>query len=67
MATKQITFEIKPKNKAAPFYGFTLETDPLHIMPNGVVFHNSGKSVCEQSIVGHVSRYSDRYQLVGGN
>lgn len=65
MTNSTATFEIKPANKSAPFYGFELENSPLHVMPNGVIFHNSGKSVMEQSIVGHVSRYSERYQLVG--
>lgn len=62
---KQVPFTVKPLNKIDKFYGFTLDQDPLHVMPNGVIFHNSGKSVLEQSIVGHVSRYPDRYQLVG--
>jgi hypothetical protein len=63
--TKQVPFKVTPLNKKDKFYGFTLDQDPLHVMPNGVIFHNSGKSVLEQSIVGHVSRYPDRYQLVG--
>lgn len=66
MATKtQATFTIIPRDGPDNYYGFTLENDPLHIMPNGTIFHNSGKSVLEQSIVGHVSRYADRFQLVG--
>lgn len=66
MSTKEfVDFSIKPCNKKGSYYGFSLEDDPLHLMPNGVIFHNSGKSVLEQSIVGHVSRYSDRFQLVG--
>lgn len=66
MATKtQTTFTITPRDGPDNYYGFTLENDPLHIMPNGTIFHNSGKSVLEQSIVGHVSRYAERYQLVG--
>ena len=63
--TQQVPFTITPLNKKDKFYGFSLEKDPMHMMPNGVIFHNSGKSVLEQSIVGHVSRYSDRFQLVG--
>lgn len=62
---KTVPFTIVARDNPDNYYGFTLENNPLHIMPNGVVFHNSGKSVLEQSIVGHVSRYSDRYQLVG--
>jgi len=62
---KQVDFSIKPLNKSDNYFGFSLENDPLHIMPDGTIFHNSGKSVTEQSIVGHISRYSDRFQLVG--
>lgn len=59
-------FSIKPLNQTNHYFGFSLEgNDPFYQMPNGVIFHNSGKSVLEQSIVGHVSRYSDRFQLVG--
>lgn len=64
---KQVGFSVTPLNKTDQYYGFSLEEDPLHLMPDGVIFHNSGKSVLEQSIVGHVSRYSDRFQLVGVN
>lgn len=46
----QVPFTITPLNKKDKFYGFSLENDPMHIMPNGVIFHNSGKSVCEQSM-----------------
>lgn len=63
--TRLVDFSIKPCNRRDSYYGFSLEDDPMHLMPNGVIFHNSGKSVLEQSIVGHVSRYSDRFQLVG--
>lgn len=62
---KQVEFSVKPLNKTDQYFGFSLEEDPMYLMPDGTVFHNSGKSVCEQSIVGHVSRYSDRFQLVG--
>lgn len=62
---KQSEFSITPLNKQDQYYGFTLADNPLHIMPDGTVFHNSGKSVLEQSIVGHVSRNPDRFQLVG--
>jgi hypothetical protein len=65
LAKTQVPFTIKPLNKKDQFYGFTLDKDPMHVMPNGVIFHNSGKSVMEQAIVGHVSRYADRFQLVG--
>lgn len=64
-AVKQVEFSVKPLNKTDQYFGFSLEDDPMYLMPDGTVFHNSGKSVCEQSIVGHVSRYSDRFQLVG--
>ena len=62
---KQVNFEIKAKNIRDNYYGFTLQNNPYHQSPNGVILHNSGKSVLEQSIVGHVSRYPDRFQLVG--
>lgn len=65
MNTTLVDFSVKPLNKTDNYFGFTLEDDPLHLMPDGTIFHNSGKSVMEQSIVGHVSRYADRYQLVG--
>ena len=64
-AVKQVDFSIKPLHKTDKYFGFSLEDDPMYLMPDGTVFHNSGKSVTEQSIVGHVSRYSDRFQLVG--
>ena len=48
--TKQVDFTITPLNKKDQLYGFSLENDPLHIMPDGTIFHNSGKSVCEQSM-----------------
>ena len=59
-----VNFKVTPLNKEGPYYGFTLEK-PLHQSTNGIILHNSGKSVMEQAIVGHVSRYSDRFQLVG--
>lgn len=46
----QVPFTIKPLNKKDEFYGFSLENDPMHMMPNGVIFHNSGKSVFEQAM-----------------
>lgn len=60
-----VSFEIEPLNLHEAYYGFELAEDPLHLMPDGTVFHNSGKSVMEQSIIGHVSRFADRFQLVG--
>lgn len=65
MNTTLVDFSIKPLNKIDTYFGFSLENDPMHLMPDGTIFHNSGKSVMEQSIVGHVSRYADRFQLVG--
>ena len=51
MATKtQANFTITPRDGPDRYYGFTLENDPLHIMPDGTIFHNSGKSVLEQSM-----------------
>ena len=46
----QVPFIIKPLHKKDNYYGFTLAEKPTHLMPNGVIFHNSGKSVCEQSM-----------------
>lgn len=40
---EQIPFTIKPLNKKDNYYGFTLQNNPTHVMPNGVIFHNSGK------------------------
>ena len=65
MKKELVEFSIKPLNKQDNYYGFTLENDPRHIMPDGTIFHNSGKSVLEQSIVGHVSRNAHKFQLVG--
>lgn len=51
MATNTVEFTVTPRGSPAmQYYGFTLENNPLHVMPNGVIFHNSGKSVMEQSI-----------------
>lgn len=65
MIITQSDFSVTPLNRKDNYYGFTLQDSPLHQMPDGTIFHNSGKSVLEQSIVGHVSRYSDKFQLVG--
>lgn len=45
-----VEFEIKPTNEEDNYYGFTLKDNPYHKMPHGEIFHNSGKSVVEQSI-----------------
>lgn len=50
MNVKQVDFTITPLHKKDNFYGFSLENNPMHLMPNGVIFHNSGKSVLEQSM-----------------
>ena len=47
---KQVGFSVTPLNKTDQYYGFSLEEDPMHLMPDGVIFHNSGKSVLEQSV-----------------
>jgi len=47
---KKVPFTVKPLNKKDNYYGFSLEDNPNHIMPNGVIFHNSGKSVMEQAM-----------------
>ena len=49
-AVRQVDFSIKPLNKKDQYYGFSLEDDLLHLMPDGTIFHNSGKSVAEQSM-----------------
>lgn len=43
-------FTIRPLNKKDTYYGFTLTENPYHLMPDGTIFHNSGKSVLEQSM-----------------
>ena len=48
--TELVDFTIEPLNKLDKFYGFELKDDPLHQMYDGSIFHNSGKSVLEQSI-----------------
>lgn len=60
-----LKFEVKPLHKKSKYYGFTLRDSPYFLMPDNTIHHNSGKSVLEQSIVGHASRYEDRFQLVG--
>ena len=42
---KQVEFSVKPLNKTDQYFGFSLEDDPMYLMPDGSVFHNSGKSV----------------------
>jgi len=60
-----MNFSVKKISDKDKYYGFTLDGDQLYQTSDGIVHHNSGKSVLEQSIVGHVSRYSDKFQLVG--
>lgn len=50
MSKKLVDFSVTPLNAKDKYYGFSLEDDPMHLMPNGVIFHNSGKSVLEQSM-----------------
>lgn len=42
---KQVDFEVRPLKKTDTYFGFSLEDDPMYLMPDGAVFHNSGKSV----------------------
>lgn len=42
---KPVEFSVKPLNKTDQYFGFSLEDDPMYLMPDGTVFHNSGKSV----------------------
>lgn len=50
ITSKQVEFSIKPLQRRDQYYGFTLENNPLHVMPDGTIFHNSGKSVAEQAM-----------------
>lgn len=50
MKKELVDFQIVPLNKSGPYFGFELAEDPLHLMPDGTIMHNSGKSVLEQSI-----------------
>lgn len=43
-------FSVRSLNKTDKFYGFSLKEDPFHLMPDGTIFHNSGKSVTEQAM-----------------
>ena len=62
---KDIQFTVKPLNKVDNYYGFTVDKDNLYLSSDGLVHHNSGKSVLEQNIVAHISRFSDDFQCVG--
>lgn len=59
------SFSIKPLNRVDDYYGFELDGERLYRDCYGRIFHNSGKSVAEQGIVGHVSRFPDNFMLVG--
>lgn len=61
---KKLDFNVKPVGIDS-FYGIELDGDHQYMTSDGIVHHNSGKSVMEQAIVGHVSRYPDHFQLVG--
>lgn len=61
---KYVNFNVKPMKKDS-YFGFSLSGDHLHLTPDGIIHHNSGKSVLEQNIVNHVSHFSDDFQLVG--
>ena len=60
-----LDFNVKKISDNDNYYGFSLEGDNLYLTSDKLVHHNSGKSVLEQGIVGHVSRWSDKFQLVG--
>lgn len=64
-ALKAVDFTVEKISDNEEYYGFEVDGDHLYLLDNGLIMSNSGKSVAEQSIVGHVSRYSDNYQLVG--
>ena len=42
---KQVEFSVKPLNKTDQYFGFSLEDDPMYLMPDGSVSHNSGTLV----------------------
>ena len=50
LAEKHVEFSVKPLHTSGQYYGFSLEKNPLYTMPDGTIFHNSGKSVLEQSM-----------------
>ena len=62
---REVKFSVKPLNKTDDYYGFTVDKDNLYLTSDKLIHHNSGKSVCEQNIVNHVSHFSDDFQLVG--
>lgn len=64
MSVTKLNFEITPA-EVGNYYGFTLDRDMRYLTPQKILFHNSGKSVLEQNIIGHVSRFPDNFQLVG--
>lgn len=49
MEKRLVDFSVQPID-TGQYYGFTLDNSPLHQMPDGTIFHNSGKSVMEQSM-----------------
>lgn len=60
-----LDFNVKKISDNDNYYGFSLDGDNLYLTHDKLVHHNSGKSVLEQAIVGHVSRWSNKFQLVG--
>lgn len=56
-------FKIKPAGKGK-YKGFILDKDSLYRSKSGAVFHNSGKSVVENGIIGHCSQFPDKYELI---
>lgn len=64
MEKQLIDFTVKPVG-VGNFYGVMLNGDHRYMTADGIVQNNSGKSVMEQAIVGHVSRFPDNFMLVG--
>ena len=60
-----LKFDVKKVSDNDNYYGFEISDDNLYLTSDNLVHHNSGKSVLEQAIVGHVSRWADKFQLVG--
>jgi DNA segregation ATPase FtsK/SpoIIIE-like protein len=60
---KTTSFKIKPIGKGE-YKGFILDKDSLYRSKSGAIFHNSGKSVVENGIIGHCSKFPDKYELI---
>ena len=61
---KLMNFSVKKVSDNDNYYGFELNDDSLYLTSDRIIHHNSGKSVLEQAIIGHVSRNADKFQVV---